>query len=413
MTTSNMTRTILSLLWIILLPIGTIAQAIRMPAEWESQEKVWLTWFGQERRDSVSCRVMEALQTTVELVLNVESDSMKSIAIRYMGNYRIDISQIEFVTDRYVDFFTRDYVFFVKDKKHKLQVVCYDYSAYGAFNETAMPDEEKKYGRWDERLAKQLNLPVINSEYVFEGGGIEVNGRGTLMAIKQMALQRNPKKSLSEIEIELKRTLGARKIIWLEQGLIEDRRFPKSGPFYKNYFGGGANMHIDELCRFVDESTVVLPFIPKEDKDKSPVDSINYPMLEANFKILQQAKTANGKKLKIIRIPMPEIEQLKYTLTVEEADFRLKALGFKKGDTIHRIPAASYCNFFVSNKVVLIPKYWMPGMSDSQKQKDDEVYKVFTKLFPNRKIIQLFARTVNRGGGGIHCMTHELPISKN
>ncbi len=394
-----------------------ITQEVRIPAEWEKQEKVWLTWFGQERRDSVTCRVIEALQPHVKLSLNVASTSMRTTAIKYMAQYIVDTSAIEIVTDPYIDFFARDYIFFTKDKANKLQVVCFDYSSYGMYPDIygkPMPEGEKIFGKWDERVAEHLNLPVVNSEYVFEGGGIEANGNGTLMAIKEMALQRNPGKSILEIENELKRTLGARKIIWLKDGLIEDRIFPKFGPFYKNYFGGGANMHIDELCRFVDESTVVLPYIPIEDKDKSPVDSLNYPMLEANLNILQDATTANGKKLKIIRIPMPEIEQLKFALTVTENQAKsFKNFGLEKGDTIYRVPAASYCNFFISNKVVLIPKYWKPGMTETQKQKDEEVKNVFTKLFPDKQIIQIFTLQVNKGGGGIHCMTHELPISKN
>jgi agmatine deiminase len=411
------TKHIITLSLITLLATLTIAQPLRIPAEWENQEKVWLTWFGQERRDSTSCRVIEALQPNVKLSLNVESDSMKAVAIRYMSNYRIDVSNIEFVQDEYIDFYTRDYVFLVKNREEKLQIVCFEYSAYGMYPDfygIPMPEEESKFGKWDERLVKKLNLPAITSQYVFEGGGIESNGKGTLMIIKEMALQRNPQKTIPEIEDELKRTLGARKIIWLANGLIEDKRFPKFGPFHKNYFGGGANMHVDELCRFVDETTVVLPYISVEDKDKSPVDSLNYPMLEANYEILKNATTADGKKLRIIRIPMPEIEQLKYSMTIGESDYkRFKDFGFKIGDTINRIPAASYCNFFISNNAVLLQKYWEPGMSDTQKQKDDEVNKIFTQLFPNRKVIQIYSRTVNRGGGGIHCMTHELPISKH
>ena len=401
---------------ITLIHIHTIAQTFRVPAEWENQEKVWLTWFGQERRDSTSCRVIEALQPYVKLSMNVESDSMKTVAINYMANYNIDVSKIDFVKDEYTDFYVRDYVFFVRDTEGKLRIVCFDYSSYGMYPDLLgpMPEEESKFGKWDNRLAIKMNLPSVISQYVFEGGGIEANGNGTLLIIKEMALQRNPKKTIPEIEEELKRTLGARKIIWLNNGLIEDKRFPNFGPFYKNYFGGGANMHVDELCRFVDETTVVLPYILKKEKDKSPVDSLNYPMLEANYKILKKATTADGKKLKIIRIPMPEIEQLKYSMAIEESDLKqFKDLGFKTGDTIHRIPAASYCNYFISNKVVLIQKYWKHGMSETQKQKDEEVKKIFTQLFPDRQVIQIYSRSVNRGGGGIHCMTHEVPVSKN
>jgi len=401
------------LILILNLSLTGLTQQFRIPAEWEKQDKVWLSWFGQERRDSVSCRVIEALQPTIKISMNVESDSMKTVALTYMAQFKIDTNSIEFVTDSQIDFFVRDYIFFVKDKNDKLSVVCFDYSSYGMYPQIyqkPMPEEEKPFGKWDERIASRLGLDTINSDFVFEGGGIETNGAGTFIIIKDMALQRNPDKSIPEIETELKRTLGARKIIWLEKGLIEDRIFPKFGPFYKNYFGGGANMHIDELCRFVDESTVVLPYISEKDKNKSPVDSLNYPMLEANFKVLQKATTAKGKKLKIIRIPMPEIEQLKFTLAATESDAkRYKDFGINKGDTMYRVPAASYCNFFVSNEVVLIPRYWKPGMTESQKQKDEEVKKVFTQLFPGRQVIQIFTLQVNRGGGGIHCMTHELP----
>ncbi len=412
-----MIKYVLSILLVYGLPNYVAGQPFRVPAEWEKQEKVWLTWFGQERRDSVSCRVIEALQPYVKITLNAESESVKGAAMRYMTSFSIDTAKINFVIDPYIDFFTRDYIFFVADQKKQLKVVCFDYSSYGMYPGIygkPMPEEEKLFGKWDERVADQLGLPVIKSDYVFEGGGIESNGAGTLLVIREMAQQRNPGKSIQEIEAELKRTLGAKKVIWLSGGLIEDRLFPKFGPFYKNYFGGGANMHIDELCRFVDEYTVVLPYIAPADKDKSPVDSLNYPMLETNFQILKNATTADGKPLKIVRVPVPEIEQLKFTLTVQGSQSaQFSALGFNTGDTIYRVPAASYCNFFISNKVVLIPKYWKLGMPESQKQKDEEVRKTFSGLFPDKQIIQIFTLQVNRGGGGIHCMTHELPESRN
>lgn len=406
----------MTLIGIFLLLFKANGQTLRMPAEWEPQEKVWLTWFGQERRDSVSCRVIEALQPHIKITLNVESDSMKLIAKKYLANFRIDAARIEYSVDAHVDFFIRDYIFFLKGPDEKLTITCFGYSSFGTYpsiHNKPMSEEEKIYGKWDERTAKKLQMPTINSDYVFEGGGVDANGRGTILSIKEMALQRNPGKTIGEIEAELKRTLGAEKIIWLKDGLVEDRIFPKFGPFYKNYFGGGANRHIDELCRFVDESTVVLPYIPEKDRNKSPVDSINFPMLEENFKILQQARTSTGKPLKIIRVPMPEIELLKFTLTVQESQAeRFKEFGLQKGDTIYRVPASSYCNFFISDKVVLISKYWKDGMPESQKQKDEEVRQVFIKLFPGRQIVQIYTLQVNRGGGGIHCMTHELPVAR-
>jgi agmatine deiminase len=385
---------------------------ITLPSEWSMQERVHLAWFGNERRDSVLCRTIEALQSSIPLTLNIPADSLKSSICNYMSAYKIDTSKIDFVVDPETDFWTRDPIFFVIEND-SLKMTCFNYSMYGIFPQiegVPIPDVIKKIGEYDERLAKKLNIPIIKSDFVFEGGGIESNGKGTLMIIKEMALQRNPGKSITEIEKELHKVLGAKKIIWLKNGLIEDKTFENYAPFYKNYFGGGANMHVDELCRFINESTVILPEIPIGDISKSPVDSINYFILEENYKILKNATTADGQPLTIHRLPMPEIEQLKYTIVLDSlsAD-EMKPFGFNVGDTIFRIPACSYENFFISNKVVLIPKYWLPGMSESQKQKDLSAKLQFKKLFPDKDIVQIYTLPINRGGGGIHCMTHEQP----
>ena len=399
---------------LLLIASSSIAQMMRMPAEWEPHERVWLTWFGQERRDSVSSDIVKALLPNVKLTMNVGSEEMKANAIKFMSEHGVDTAKLEFAIDPYTDFFVRDYAVFVKDSGGKITIVDFVYSSFGRFPQltgTPISEDEKKFGLWEDRLAAQLTLPVIKSGLYFEGGGLDSNGKGTILVIKDMALQRNPDKSLIEIENELKSNLGARKIIWLEKGLIEDKLFPNGAPFFANYYGGGANMHVDELARFVNETTVVLPYISPHDGEKSPVDKINYPMLEANLKILQKATTADGKKLKIVRIPMPEIEQLKFTITVDDENRRTYSRhGFKKGDTIYRVPAASYANFFVSNKVVLIPKYWKEGMPESQKQKDEEVRKTFVRLFPKRQVVQIFTLGINRGGGGIHCATNQLPL---
>jgi agmatine deiminase len=408
---------IVQLFFFLVFPLLGIAQTFRVPAEWEKQEKVWLTWSGFPECDSVTCRIIEALQPHVQISLNIAYDQLKTSAEKYLSTYDINTSKINFVIDGYADIWTRDPVFFVKDEQGKLNVVCFNYSYYGLYPgilAPPIPDNIDMAGKWDERLAQYLNIPAIKSDFVFEGGGIEANGNGTFLIIKEMAVQRNPDRSISEIENELRRTLGAKKIIWLNRGLIEDRQFPKMGPFFRNYFGGGANMHVDELCRFVNDRTVILPCISIEEKSKSPVDSINYEMLEENYSILKQATTAEGDSITIVRIPMPEIEQLKLVLPVNNSNYSAyKKFGFNTGDTVYRLPAASYCNFFVSNGIVLIPKYWKPGMTETQKEKDEEVYKIFKQLLPDSKIIQIYTLSVNRWGGGIHCITHEQPVSKN
>ncbi len=409
-----MVRRILFVLAVLIsAPATMVGQNVRLPAEWEPHERVWLTWFGIGRRDSVTIDMVKALQPHVRLTMNVASEARKVSARALLASHDINVDSIDFVIDPNIDYFVQDYAMFVKDEADKVHIVDFVYTVYGqvpADSAAKLPEYERKFGEWEQRLATQLGLPLIVSEFGFEGGGIDTNGNGTFLIIKDMALQRNPTKTLAQIEVELTRTLGARKIIWLEHGLIEDRQLPRSAPFYRNYYGGGANMHVDELARFVNDTTVILPYIPVAEKNNSPVDSLNYPILEANARILENARTADGKKLTIVRIPMPEIERLKFTLVVDDSNLRdYGRHGFEKGDTVFRVPAASYVNYFVSNNVVLIPKYWKEGMPESQKRKDDEVRELFVKLFPGREVVSMYTLGINRGGGGIHCATRELP----
>ncbi len=391
-------------------------QEFYLPAEWEPQERVHLAWFGSERRDSVLCRVIEALQPEIPITLNIPADSLSDKIKAKLLSYGIDTSKIHFHIDPFTDFWTRDPIFFIKNKSG-LKIVCFDYSLYGVYPDLLgepIPNDVKLIGEYDERLAEQLQLPVVKSDFVFEAGGIESNGNGTFMIIKEMAIQRNPGKTIREIENELYRTLGAKKIVWLKEGLIEDITFKNYGPFYKNYFGGGANRHIDELCRFVNDSTVILPYISEEERHNSPVDSINYYMIEENMLILQNAETADGKKLTIYRVPVPAIELLKHTQVVNSNSIQeFGQFGLSEGDTIYRVPAASYLNFFISNDVVLVPKYWNAGLLESQRKKDEEAMNLFLHLFPEREVIQIYTLSINRGGGGIHCMTHEQPAIEN
>ncbi|MCB0820554.1 MAG: agmatine deiminase family protein [Bacteroidetes bacterium] len=410
-------RTLLILILLFISLTGTFAQSTRIPAEWEKQKEVFITWFGKTKRDTVTEAVIAALHRHVNITINVSDSSAIPAIQSRLESVATELKKITFVVDPKSGFWLRDAMIFIENGQD-LKVVDFNYSMYGIYPEIynmPIPESKKEIGRYDQRISKRLNVPIIKSEFVFEGGGIESNGNGTLLIIREMALQRNPGKSIQELENELKRVLGARKIIWLKDGLIEDKMFKNGGPFYKNYFGGGANMHVDELCRFVDDHTVVFPIIEKGTLENNPVDSINYQMLEENLKILEEAVTADGTPIEIVRVPVPDVESLKHPHTIESfesADFT--DFGFNSGDTIFYIPACSYMNYFICNDVVLIPKYWHSGLPESQKEKDEVVLKIFSGLFPDREIIQIYTLGINQGGGGLHCMTHELPdISNN
>ena len=236
-----------------------------------------------------------------------------------------------------------------------------------------------------------------------------------MMAIEETALQRNPGKSINEIEKEYLRLTGSKKMIWLKRAVIHDRAF--DGPTVENWFTGGANGHIDEMARFVSPNTILLAQINEEERSSNPISKIDYEILEKNFKILQLATDINGERFRIIRVPSPNLNVPDYfTEIIVSDEWRasgsLNLSSFSNGDTIKITKAVSYMNFFISNDVVLSARYWKEGMPESEKKKDEEVKKILLQVFPERKIIQINPLAINRGGGGIHCATQQQPKRK-
>ena len=147
--------------------------------------------------------------------------------------------------------------------------------------------------------------------------------------------------------------MGIRKVIWLNRGIV----------------GDDTHGHIDDIARFINEKKIFLAFETNK-KD------INYKSLKENYKILK--KTNMAKKFKIIKIPMPQAKYINRT----------------------RVPA-SYLNFYIANRVVLVPIF--------NDRKDKIVIKIFEKHFKNRKVIPVDCSSLIWGFGAIHCMTQQEP----
>ena len=179
------------------------------------------------------------------------------------------------------------------------------------------------------------------------------------MATKECLLsktqERNPGLKRNEIENVFKKYLGITKIIWLNKGIT----------------GDDTHGHIDDIARFVSNDKIFLSY-EKNQKDK------NFTVLNENYKILNKTTDQNGKKLKIIKIPMPK------PLYIERV----------------RVPA-SYLNFYIANKIVLVPVFDDPN--------DSVVLKIFKKCFKNRKIVPINCVDLIWGFGAIHCLTQQEP----
>jgi agmatine deiminase len=269
----------------------------------------------------------------------------------------------------------------------------------------------------DSIMATNDSIPVIKSWIFIEGGSIEVNGKGTLILNEPLTLSRNEGASKDSIEKEFMRVLGVTYIIWLQHGLADDPHIWRT--ITGKYVGLGTGGHTDEYVRFADENTILLAWVDESEKDKNPLNRINYERMNINYEILRNAKNENGEPFNIVKVPLPDI--IAQPIIILEADkwddsYNIPISAFKKsdgwavGDTASRVAASSYLNYFVTNGAVLLPTYIKQGSSP---EKEEQVKKIFAEVFPGRKLIFIDAMALNWSGGGIHCGTQQQPKIEN
>jgi agmatine deiminase len=228
-----------------------------------------------------------------------------------------------------------------------------------------------KYPDWKkddavaETVAKILKLDMLRArrdghDIVFEGGGVDVNGRGTLLTAEEWFLDsevqvRNPDFSRRELEQVLCDYVGVSNIVWLGKGIV----------------GDDAHGHVDNVCRFVGPRTVVLC------QEKNPRDP-NCEPLHENRERLANQRLEDGSRIEVVPLPMPT-----------PLHFNGK-----------RLPA-SYANFYVSNAVVLVPTF-----NDPQ---DRMALGILGELFRDRTVVGIHAVDLIWGLGSLHCITQQQP----
>lgn len=399
-----------------------------MPGEFEPQEAVWLGWQGYEPYYKVGADITEALLPFVSVKIVSETDSIKRICQQYLFNRGIDTTRIRFFVIPDNEFWMRDHgAIFIKNKSGDKAVVDFGWNTYGLenwllnlhdHNRKKVDSLLKKYpavkrGRVDSLMGVAENIPVRKSDICIEGGAVEVNGKGTLILNEPLTLSRNAGKTKHEIESGFKEALGVTNIIWLKHGLAEDPHIWQR--IAGDYVGIGTGGHTDEFVRFADARTILLAWVDESEKDLHPLNKLNYERMKENFDILSRSSDENGKPFTIIKVPLPDLilqsvlvtnpDSWDESLNIPESVFP-ETGGFRAGDTVQRVAAASYLNFFVSNGVVLLPSYLQTGTSRS---KEAKVKQIFSAVFPGRKLIFLDAMALNWEGGGIHCGTQQQP----
>lgn len=208
------------------------------------------------------------------------------------------------------------------------------------------------------KMAAELGVPCRTLPMVLEGGSIEVNGAGALLTTEQCLLHpnRNPDMSREEIEAALCDNLGVSQILWLGDGIV----------------GDDTDGHIDDLTRFVSEDTVVTVVEPNRSDE-------NHVALAENRERLDQLRLADGRALKVLEMNMPR--------PVEFEGCRLPA---------------SYANFYIGNRVVLMPAFNDPN--------DEPNRAVLARCFPDREVIGIDCTDLVLGLGTFHCLTQQVPV---
>lgn len=403
-----------------------------MPGQFEPQEAVWLGWQGYDVYYPVNKDMIQTLLPFVKVKVVTESDSVMRVAKAYLSQHQVDTSAIAFYVMPNNEFWMRDHgAAFTVNSKGEMRAVDFEWGTYGyrewlidKYNGNVAKADSilsksaaSKRGKVDSLMGVAEKIPVIKSWVRIEGGAIEVNGKGTLLLNEPLTMSRNEGVSKDSIEQEFKRVLGVRNIIWLQHGLAEDPHIWET--IAGKYVGIGTGGHTDEFVKFADANTILLAWISEEEKDKNPLNKINYERMNINFNILAKATNENGKPFKIIKVPLPDliVKPIKMLAKGEwEDNYNIPVSAFKEsdgwktGDTAYRVAAASYLNYYITNGMVLLPSYVKEGSST---EKEAAVKEIFQSVFPNRKLVFIDAMPLNWEGGGIHCGTQQQPKRKN
>ena len=337
----------------------------RLPAEWEHQSAALLTWphrfsdwwdHCRADIDDTYTQMCAAIAKHQHVIIIHYDDIQHEKISKLLKDESVNLDKIVFVQAKSDDAWTRDHGPLIVKNSEKFKVLDFQFNAWG-----------NKYpcGN-DNQITQELHKQNIfpNSHYqvenfVLEGGGIEVDGHGTLLTTKSCLLspERNPEHTQAEIETLLKSQLGVDRVFWLEHGEL---------------LGDDTDGHIDTLARFINPTTIAYVICSPEDQD-------HYPTLQAMHAELLKLRKRDGLAYELIPLPLPA------------------PIYANDGQ---RLPA-TYANFLIFNGGVLLPIY-----NDAH---DQAMIDLFTELFPDRVIYPIDSRPIIQNYGSIHCVTMQIP----
>ncbi len=325
----------------------------KMPAEWSLHERTWMMWpcrsevwpdIVATKRDftAVAHAIREFEPLTVAVSQEDESEARSKLG-----------SDIEIIVTPLDDSWARDAgPCFLVDENENRAGVNFTFNAWG-----------EKYHPFDKDNAfssivlSHSGVKQYHSKLIAEGGGVSVDGEGTIITTESCFpnKNRNPDWSRTEIENELLEMLGGEKVIWLP-GNVEETE---------------TDGHVDGIAVFVKPGVILI------ENAGNPGDKF-YEIMKVNFEALENQRDAKGRNFELITMP--------------EA-YEAVICGDKY--------CLSYVNSYLVNGGIIMPGY---GVAT-----DDVAREIFQDIFPERRIVQISIANIALGGGGIHCITQQEP----
>jgi len=388
-----------------------------LPAEWETQSGVIVGGLD----DDASFEMVVQLSKETQVYCTVV-DSLKDTYRKKLTDAGANLDSIHLIpSSADFNYAERDGILFMQNGNGQKQIVNFEWNCYGWYFEpeykSMIESDKKRRELYTSLYINTFNYPVISSTMVNEGGAIETNGKGTILQVESVNMQRNPGMTKETQEAELKKVLNAKKIIWLKEGAAEDP-FGWGTLITENYFGIGVKGHLDEFCRFVNENTILISFPDSIEAEHDPVKKINLERMKINYEILKNATDQDGNLFTIIKMPVPDIDYMTFALDTTNKNDEIRFLSqqilyeqknFAMGDTVHFVPSSSYLNFLITNKTVFEAKYWEEGKSETCRAKDEQVKQILKQYFPDKNIYQINTAETNHNGGGLHCWSMQVP----
>jgi len=337
-------------------------QQIHLPPEWAPQSAIQLTWpraegdfadwFAAVRANFVQLAV--AISRFQPVLIGTGED-VAALCADLIANGALD-QNLRLHSVRSNDVWARDHGPITVLRDGKPVLLDFTFNGWGGKFESAL----------DNTLSRQLKdlgafkAPVESTDFVLEGGGIDVDGEGTLLTTERclLAPTRNPHLSKAQIEDELKSRLGITRVLWLKHG---------------DLIGDDTDGHVDTIARFCNATTIA--YQACEDAGDAHYEDLK--ALEGELRALQQP---NGQPYTLVPLPLPP--------AIHDEDGK-------------RLPAG-YPNFLILNGAVLVPTY---GHATT----DAEALRRLKPHFPGREVIGLDCRALINQYGSLHCATMQLP----